>query len=154
MTTSPQTAGPAGCQAALKVSCHPKCSVERSQPAGLDDLHGTLGHGNLKRKAASTVTAPESMAAARTWSQLAGRARRQQLAGVPHFERGDLDWYPARDRGEPGPPQGRVQAGDVDDPEPAEVFLGLRVRPVGNQEVITGLAHHGRRLRREQAAVE
>src|SRR6185437_5562506 len=97
-----------------------------------------------RRKTASTVTTPGSTAA-RTRSQLAGRARRQQLVDAPHFERGKLDWPPARDRGELGPLQGRVQVGDVDNPEPAEVLLGLRVRPVGNQEVITGLAHHGRR---------
>jgi hypothetical protein len=52
------------------------------------------------------------------------------------------------------PTPGPVQVGDADDPEPAEMFLGLCVRPVGNQEVTTGLAHYGRRLRREHASVE
>src|SRR6201986_1411202 len=68
-----------------------------------------------RRKTASTFT----------WSEFARHARRHQLVDVPHLERGDLDRPPARDRGELGPLQGRVQVGDVDDPEPAEVLLGL-----------------------------
>src|SRR6185437_5617012 len=106
-----------------------------------------------RRKTASTVTTPGPTVAARGRSQLAGRARRQELVDGPHFERGELDWLPACDCGLLGPLQGRVQVGDVDDPESAQVLLSLGVRPVGNQEVSTGLAHHGRRLRR-QAALE
>src|ERR1700679_3674504 len=66
-----------------------------------------------RRKTASTVTAASTVAPIR--SQLAARARRQQLVDGPHLERGDLDRHPGGDGGELGPPQGRVQVGDVDD---------------------------------------
>src|SRR5215469_2840472 len=108
-----------------------------------------------RRKTASTVTAREPMVAARMRSPRVGRVFPDRVVEVPFKERTDLDRPLFRDRGEPGPLKGRVQVGDVDDPEPGEVFLGLGVRPVSNQEVITGLAHHGRRLRATaQAALE
>src|ERR1700722_11328109 len=100
-----------------------------------------------RRNTASTVTARESMATARIRSLRVGRVSQYRVVEVPIEERADLDRPPFRDRGELGPLQGRVQVGDVDDPEPGEVFLGLRVRPVGNQEVAVGRAHHGRRPR-------
>src|SRR5262245_30730984 len=100
-----------------------------------------------RRKTASTVTARESMVAARIRSLRVGRASLDRVVEVPFEERADLDRPLFRDRGELSPLQGRVQVGGVDDPEPGEVLLGLGVRPVGNQEVAAGLAHHGRRLR-------
>src|ERR1700744_5020075 len=99
------------------------------------------------------------MFAARIWS-LRGAPRAvlvlhfgQQLVSVPLVERAYLDRQPGSDCGELGPLQGRVQVGGADDPESAEVFLGLRVRPVADKEAAARLAHDGRRLR-EQAASE
>jgi hypothetical protein len=82
------------------------------------------------------------MVAARIWSLCVGRpscaARIQQRVDVPLVERADLDRQAARDRGEPGLLQGRVQVGGADDPEPAELFLDLRVWHARNQEVPAG----------------
>src|SRR5690242_4233636 len=107
-----------------------------------------------RRKTASIVTARESMVTAPIRSLRVGRVGPYRVIEVPVEERADLDRPLLRDRGELGPLQGLVQVAGVDDPEPGEVFLGFGVRPVGNQEVSAGLAHHGRRLRRDQAALE
>src|SRR5581483_8737094 len=100
-----------------------------------------------RRKTASTVTARESMVAARMCSLRAGLVGLDRVVEVPAEERADLDRPLFRGRGLLGPLQGLIQVGGVDDPEPGEVFLGLGVRPIGHEEVAAGLAHHGRRLR-------
>src|SRR5215469_14020336 len=99
-----------------------------------------------RRKTASTVTAREPMVAARIRS-LRPALPVQGVVEVPFKERADLDRQLLCGCGALGPLQGLVQVGGVDNPEPGEVFLGLRVRPVGNQEAVAGLAHHGRRCR-------
>src|SRR5689334_5524568 len=105
--------------------------------------------------AVTAVTARGPLAAARLRSLRAGRVDPYRVVELPFKEGADLDRPLFRGRGEPGPLQGRVQVGDVDDPEPGEVLLGLRVRPVGDQEVAAGLADYGRRRAASlQAALE
>src|SRR5258708_11097664 len=93
-----------------------------------------------RRKTASAVTARESMAAAPIRSLRVRRVSPYRVVEGPIEERADLDRPLLPSRGEPGALQGLVQVGRVDDPEPGEVFLGLGVRPVGNQEVAAGAA--------------
>src|SRR5215472_7769184 len=88
-----------------------------------------------RRNTASTVTAPEPMAAARMRSLRPRRvapghlgfgfagASQDRVVEVPIEERADLDRPLLRGRGELGPLQGLVQVGGVDDKEPGEVLL-------------------------------
>src|ERR1700733_11872307 len=94
-----------------------------------------------RRNTASIVTVRESMVAGRIPSPGVGRLSPDGVVEVSAEERADLDRPLFRGCCELRPLQGGVQVGRVDDPEAGEVFLGLRIRPVGQQELTVGLAH-------------
>jgi hypothetical protein len=96
-------------------------------------LNGILGFVQEER-AEHSVAALRAMAAA-------GRIRLERT----HF---DLALAGLGALGRPG--EGGVEVGDVDDPEAADVLLGLEVRAVGDDGLARGGIDHGRGLGRHQ----
>src|SRR5262245_42066619 len=70
------------------------------------------------------------------------------------FGGSDLDRALAGGGGLAGPLERGVEIGGFDDPEPAHLLLGLRVRAIGHRHVAVARAHDGRRRCRAQAAAE
>src|SRR5258706_5899210 len=70
------------------------------------------------------------------------------------LERADFDGPAARHGRLLGPRECGIQIIDLDDPEPAELFLALGVRTVGRDDLAVLLLDDGRGVGRVQAATE
>src|SRR5688500_12986347 len=98
------------------------------------------------RRASAATTRPCS---ARKTSSSSGKR-----SGGLGLEGADLDLARAGGGAPLGPVESLVEVGCLDDPETAEVLLGLRERSVGDQALTLGVVHRGRALDQLQAPGE
>src|SRR5688500_16962975 len=106
-----------------------------------------------KRRASEATTRPCSSRTIRSISAWT-RGSALKRSGSFGLERSDLDGTAAGLRRLGGDLQCRVEVGCLDDPETAEVLLGLGERSVGRDHLVTGGVDGGRCLDRLQATAE